>query len=102
MVALYGQPADPADREQRCTREHVPLAAALRGLRARRAAKVHSAADGSASPCCFVGELLFDDLDAVRTALSSPRGRAASSDFAEPAPPGSLLLVAQEVLDRTS
>jgi hypothetical protein len=48
-----------------------------------------------------VGELVFDDVDAVQAGMNSPEGRAAAINFSEFAPPGSLLLVVEETLDRT-
>ncbi len=101
VVGLYGQPADPAAWERRYAEEHLPLAAAIPGLRAQRAAKVHGTADGSESPYYLVGELVFDDVDAVQAGVSSPEGQAAATNFAELAPPGSLLLVVEETFDRT-
>jgi uncharacterized protein (TIGR02118 family) len=100
VVGLYGQPADPAGWDQRYAEEHLPLAAAIPGLRAQRAAKVR-ATDGSESPYYLVGELVFDDLDAVQAGVSSPEGQAAVTNFAELAPPGSLMLVVEETFDRT-
>jgi uncharacterized protein (TIGR02118 family) len=101
LLALYGQPADPVSWDQRYTEEHLPLAAAMPGLRAQRAARVHGTADGSASPYYLIGELFFDDVEAMQTGASSPEGEAAATNFAELAPPGSLLLVVEETLDRT-
>ena len=101
VVALYGQPADPASWERRYTEEHLPLAAALPGLRAQRVAKVVATADGSASPYYLLGELVFDDVAAAQAAVGSPEGQAAAADFTELAPPGSLLLVVEETVDRT-
>jgi uncharacterized protein (TIGR02118 family) len=101
LLGLYGQPADPASWDQRYTEEHLPLAAAIPGLRAQRAARVQSTAEGSDSPYYLVGELVFDDVEAMQAGASSPEGQAAVTNFAELAPPGSLLLVMEETLDRT-
>ena len=101
LLALYGQPANPASWDQRYTEEHLPLAAAMPGLRAQRAARVHATAEGSESPYYLVGELVFDDVDAMQAGASSPEGQAAATNFAELAPPGSHLLVVEETLDRT-
>jgi uncharacterized protein (TIGR02118 family) len=100
-LALYGRPADPASWDQRYTEEHLPLAAAIPGLRSQRAATVHGTAEGFESPYYLVGELVFDDVEAMQAGVSSPEGQAAATNFAELAPPGSLLLVIEETLDRT-
>jgi uncharacterized protein (TIGR02118 family) len=101
LLALYGRPADPASWDQRYTEEHLPLAAAIPGLRAQRAATVHGTAEGSESPYYLVGELVFDDLEALQAGVGSPEGQAAATNFAQLAPPGSLLLVVEETLNRT-
>jgi uncharacterized protein (TIGR02118 family) len=77
---------------------HVPLAARLPGLKAQRAARVVGAADGSTSPYYVVGELEFEDMNALQAAVSSPEGQAASQDLAAMAPPESLLLVAEDII----
>jgi uncharacterized protein (TIGR02118 family) len=100
-LALYGRPADPASWDQRYTEEHLPLAAAIPGLRSQRAATVHGTAEGSESPYYLVGELVSDDVETLRAGVSSPEGQAAAIDFAQFAPPGSLLLVVEETLNRT-
>jgi uncharacterized protein (TIGR02118 family) len=61
---------------------------------------VHGTAEGSDSPYYLVGELVFDDIEALQAGASSPEGQAAATNFAELAPPGSLLLVVEETLDR--
>ena len=101
LLALYGQPADPASWDRRYTAEHLPLAAAMPGLRAQRAARVHGTAEGSESPYYLVGELVFDDIEALQAGAGSPEGQAAATNFAEVAPPGSLLLVVEDTLDRS-
>jgi uncharacterized protein (TIGR02118 family) len=101
LLALYGQPADPVSWDRQYTEEHLPLAAAIPGLRAQRAARVHGTAEGSESPYYLVGELVFADTEAMQAGASSPEGQAAAANFAELAPPGSLLLVVEETLDRT-
>ncbi len=58
-------------------------------------------ADGSASPYYLVGELVFDDMEALQAGATSPEGHAAAANFTELAPPGSLLLVMEDMVDRT-
>src|SRR5689334_9406980 len=98
FVALYGQPEDRDSWDRHYANVHVPLAAKLPGLKAQRAAWVVSVADGSSSPYYMVGELVFDDMNALQAAVGSPEGQAASQDLAAIAPPGSLLLVAEDIL----
>lgn len=97
-MALYGQPDDQETWDHHYSSVHWPLAAKVPGLQAQRASRVLGAADGSGSPFYVVGELVFGDLDALQAALGSPQGQAASKDLAEMAPPGSLLLIAEDVI----
>ena len=98
IIALFGQPDDPDEWGRHYADVHLPLAAKVPGLTAQRAARVLTAADGSAAPYHLVGELVFDDLPALQSALESPEGQEAAQDYARIAPPGSLLLVAEVVL----
>jgi len=98
FVALYGQPDDRDNWDRYYVNVHLPLAAKLPGLKAQRAARVVSTADGSTSPYYLVGELVFDDMNALQAAVGSPEGQAASQDLAAMAPPGSLLLVAEDMM----
>ena len=101
MQALYGTPGERARGEERYTSRHLPLSAAIPGLRAQRVTSVHATADGSASPHYLVGELIFDDIEALQAGATSPEGQAAAANYTELAPPGSLLLVGVDMVDRT-
>jgi uncharacterized protein (TIGR02118 family) len=98
FVALYGQPDDLLAWDEHYRKVHLPLAATIPGLQAQRAAEVLSTSDGSASPYHVVGELVFADMASLQAGVASPEGQAASEDFARMAPPGSLLLVAEEII----
>jgi uncharacterized protein (TIGR02118 family) len=98
IVTLYGQPDDPESWDRHYVDVHLPLGAKLPGVKAQRAARVISAADGSPSPYYGVGELVFEDMNALQAAAGSPEGQAASQDLAAMAPSGSLFLVAEDII----
>jgi uncharacterized protein (TIGR02118 family) len=96
IVALYGQPTDPSAWDGHYQTVHLPLAAKLPGLSAQRAARASGTLDGKPSPYYAIGELVFDDLEAMQKALASAEGQAAAEDLAAMAPPQSLIFLAED------
>lgn len=80
LVALYRMPADPATFDRHYTDTHLPLIRRMPGLRRVEAWKI-TGAPGGPAPYYLVGEMYFDDQDALRTALRSSEGRAAGEDL---------------------
>ena len=70
------QGVKPEDAEKQYFEVHVPLARKVPGLRKYTIGK----ARGSKPSFYRMAELYFDDMDAVKKALSSPQGKAMIED----------------------
>lgn len=80
LIALYSRPDDPAAFDRHYREVHMPLAAAMPGLRRTEVWRVAGAPGGE--PRYYqVAELYFDDLPALKAALKSPEGMAAGKDL---------------------
>ena len=80
LVALYRRPPDSAAFDRHYAEEHLPLVRKMPGLRRFEGWRITGAPGGEA-PYYLIGEMYFDDLDALRAALRSPEGRAAGEDL---------------------
>lgn len=80
LVALYRRPADPAAFDRHYSEHHLPLIRKMPGLRRLEAWRI-TGAPGSEAPYYLIGEMYFDDQDALRAAMRSPAGRAAGEDL---------------------
>lgn len=85
LVALYRRPPDPAAFDRHYAETHLPLIRKMPGLRRFEAWRVTGAPGGEA-PYYLIGEMYFDDPDALRAAVRSPEGRAAGEDLQRFAP----------------
>lgn len=81
LTLLYGYPADTVAFETYYATTHLPLAAAINGLRRAEFSLVSSAFDGSRSPFYRIAELYFDDLEQMQAAMGSPSGQTAVADL---------------------
>lgn len=79
LTALYKKPADPQEFDRHYYDIHIPLATAMPGLRRFEVAKI-TGAPGGESPYHLIADLYFDDFEALKTAMSSPEGKAAAKD----------------------
>lgn len=79
LTVQYDAPGDPDGFEQHYRDVHVPLVAAVPGL--RRATLTRPRALGGDAPY-LLAELWFDDEPALRAALSSPEMAATGRDAA--------------------
>lgn len=79
LTALYKKPADPQEFDRHYCDIHIPLATAMPGLRRFEVAKI-TGAPGGESPYHLIADLYFDDFEALKTAMSSPEGKAAAKD----------------------
>jgi uncharacterized protein (TIGR02118 family) len=91
LVVLYPAPADPEAFREYYVATHIPLVAALPGLRAMRYSFNVAAADGD-SPYFAIFEGEFDDAAAMGRALGSPEGRAVQADVPNYATGGATVL----------
>ncbi len=80
LIALYARPADPAAFDRHYRQTHLPLVQAWPGLRRLEVARVVGMPGGGEPPYYLIAEMSFDDMDALRSALRSPQGRAAADD----------------------
>ncbi len=80
LVALYRRPPDPAAFDRHYAETHLPLIRKMPGLRRLEAWRITGAPGGKA-PYYLIGEMHFDDQDALRAAMRSPEGRAAGEDL---------------------
>ena len=81
LTLLYGHPEDAKAFESYYATTHLPLAAAITGVRRAEFSLVSGALDGSRSPYYRIAELYFDDLGQMETAMGAPGGLAAVADL---------------------
>jgi uncharacterized protein (TIGR02118 family) len=98
LVVLYTQPADPEVFESHYLSTHMPLVAKIPGLQRAESGKFAPAPAGAEQAYYRSAGLWFADLAAMNAAFGSPEGKATAADYAQIAPPGSLMLV-QELDD---
>lgn len=80
VLALYKKPKDAAEFDRKYNEEHLPLALKMPGLRKLEINKVTESPMGE--PDVFmVAELSFDTMEAAKTAMSSPEGKAAGKNI---------------------
>ncbi|MEK7710987.1 MAG: EthD family reductase [Planctomycetota bacterium] len=79
LVALYKKPADIAAFEKHYKEIHAPLAKKMPGLQKLEVAHM-TGSPGGEPKFYMMAELYFDTGDALKTALSSPEGKAAAKD----------------------
>lgn len=79
LVALYRKPEDAAAFDKHYFETHLPLAAKIPGLRRTEVAKVLGSPAGE-SEFYLIAELYFDDMEALKSGMSSPEGKAAAKD----------------------
>ena len=80
LIALYKNPANSKEFDQHYFKDHVPLASKIPGLRKMEVLRVSGAPQGD-SEYYLVAELTFDDMDALKAAMSSPEGKAAAKNL---------------------
>ena len=94
VMAMYGQPADPAAFDRYYYSKHVPLAKTVPGLRNYEVTTGLVMTPTGASPWYLVATLTFDSMAAVQAALASPEGQATAADIGNFATGGVDLLLA--------
>ena len=85
LVALFTKPSDPENFDRHYTETHIPLVKKWPGLRNVETGKITGATGGEA-PYYQIAEMYFENMDALKTALRSPEGRAAGADLQSFAP----------------
>jgi len=79
LIALYKKPANIEQFEDHYFNIHVPLANKMPGLRRTEVSRITGSPKGP-SEYHLIAELYFDDMDALKAAMSSPEGKAAAND----------------------
>lgn len=95
LTITYTAPADPEAFDAHYREVHVPIAAGVPGL--RRFTLSHPRGLGTQAPH-LVAELWFDDAEALRAGLASPRMEEATRD-ARTFDVGSMTVTSGEVED---
>jgi uncharacterized protein (TIGR02118 family) len=95
LTLLYGHPADPGAFESYYANTHLPLAAAITGVRRTEFSLVSGAADGSRSPYYRIAELYFDDMDHMQQVMGSAEAKVAVGDLPNFANGGVTTLVSE-------
>jgi uncharacterized protein (TIGR02118 family) len=80
LVALYKQPQDPAEFNRQYFEEHIPLAMKMPGLKRSEVSKITGSPMGQ-SEYYLIAELYFDDMEALKAAMSSPEGKASAKNL---------------------
>jgi uncharacterized protein (TIGR02118 family) len=79
LVILYKKPVDAQKFDSYYKEVHMPLASKMPGLKKAEIAKVSGSPFGE-SEYHLVTELYFDSMDNLKSAMSSPEGKAAARD----------------------
>lgn len=80
LVALYKKPENTEEFDRNYFETHLPLANKMPGLRKAEVSKILGAPQGE-SEYYLIAELYFDDMDALKTAMSSDEGKAAAKNL---------------------
>lgn len=86
LIALYKKPENTAEFDQQYFETHLPLASKMPGLRKAEVSKILGTPQGD-SEHYLIAEMYFDDMDALKAAMSSEEGKAAAKNlmsFAKP------------------
>jgi uncharacterized protein (TIGR02118 family) len=93
LVVLYKTPADPAAFDAHYASTHIPLAKQMPGVTRYEISSGAVATPQGASPYHLAAVISFETIEALRTALGSPEGKAAARDLGNFAQAGAELLI---------
>ena len=82
LVAIYQQPANPAEFDRYYFKTHAPLAKTLPGLRSYEVTRGDVMGMAGKHGTYLVAILEFDSMAAIAAAMSSPQGQATAADLA--------------------
>lgn len=80
LVALYKKPADTTAFDDHYFNTHLALSNQMPGLLKAEVSKVTGAPGGEAE-YYLMCEMYFENMDALKAAMSSPEGKAAAKDL---------------------
>lgn len=80
LVALYKKPENQAEFDKLYFETHIPLANKMPGLKKVEVSKVLGTPQGE-SEYYLIAELHFDNMDALKNAMSSDEGKASAKNL---------------------
>ncbi|MBD1373044.1 EthD family reductase [Hazenella sp. IB182357] len=80
LVALYKQPEDSKAFDEHYFGTHLELTKKMPGLIEANVMKFTGTPMGGEAPFYLQAEMVFENKDALNTAMSSPEGKAAAKD----------------------
>lgn len=95
LTVLYGPPKDPAAFEAHYLARHIPLVAAVKGIRRIETAKGQPLPDGSAPAFYRIFEAWFDTSEAFAAITASAEWAQVRADTARIAPDGVTRLISR-------
>ncbi len=93
VTVLYGHPTDTEVFEQYYKEQHLPLAAAMKGVAKIELTKLHVAPDGGKPGFYRMAEVYFTDAAQMQTTLGSAEGQATVADFGKFATGGVTVMI---------
>ena len=81
LVALYKEPENREDFDKQYVETHIPLIEKVPGLRGMEVYKPMKNMMGGENPYYMMATLTFDNMDALKAAMSSPEGQAAGANI---------------------
>ena len=82
LTVIYGVPKDPDAFDKHYREVHAVLATKLPGVRRYEWGRTLPGPDGSAPDRHLIADLLFDDAEAMASAMATPEGQEAAADIA--------------------
>jgi uncharacterized protein (TIGR02118 family) len=95
ITVLYGHPEDPAAFEEHYINTHIPLVKKVPNLKRYEAARVVAAPDGSEPPYYRIAESYFEDMEQLRSSMSTPEGQAPAKDAPNFATGGATIFISE-------
>lgn len=83
LIVLYTEPDDVEGFEARYRETHVPIMNELPGLREARVSRITGTPRGTQAPYHLQAELVFENVEAMNTALQGEAGMNTSKDAME-------------------
>lgn len=96
VIALYKQPEDKEKFDEHYFNVHAPLTAKIPGLREMNVTKIVGSPMGK-SEFYLLCEMIYDDMDALQTAMKTDEGKASGKDVMQFAGDLVTLMIGEEV-----
>ncbi|MFD2131586.1 EthD family reductase [Pseudogracilibacillus auburnensis] len=96
VIALYKQPQDKEKFDEHYFNVHAPLTEKIPGLREMNVTKIVGSPMGK-SEFYLLCEMVYDDMDALQTAMRTDEGKASGKDVMQFAGDLVTLMIGEEV-----